>query len=139
MTYPAELICDLLHTETAVSYCGYESDFYKGMPVITENHFGEGNAYYIATASNESFYEKFIKDICEKAGVKPVIDTPKGVEATVRENENGVFLFLLNHTQEEQSVNLIFGGTDIIRNVEYIDGDTVTMAAKDVVVLRKRS
>lgn len=139
VTYPAELICDLLHTETAVSYCGYESDFYKGMPVITENHFGEGNAYYIATASNESFYEKFIKDICEKAGVKPVIDTPKGVEATVRENENGVFLFLLNHTQEEQSVNLIFGGTDIIRNVEYIDGDTVTMAAKDVVVLRKRS
>jgi len=138
VTYPAELICDLLHTETAVSYCGYESDFYKGMPVITENRFGKGNAYYIATSSNESFYEKFLKDICEKAGVEPVADTPKGVEATIRENEKGVFLFLLNHTDEEQSVNLIFGGTDIIRNVDYPDGDIVRLAAKDVVILRKK-
>ncbi|MDE6608781.1 MAG: beta-galactosidase [Lachnospiraceae bacterium] len=136
--YPAEIICDLLHTETAVSYCGYESDFYKGMPVITENRFGKGSAYYIATASNESFYEKFLKDICEKAGVVPVLDTPRGVEATVRENENGVFLFLLNHTDEEQSVKLVFGGTDIIRNAEYTEGDIVNLAAKDVVILRKK-
>ena len=136
--YPAEIICDLLHTETAVSYCGYESDFYKGMPVITENRFGKGSAYYIATASSESFYEKFLKDICEKAGVVPVLDTPKGVEATVRENENGVFLFLLNHTDEEQSVKLVFGGTDIIRNTEYTEGDIVNLAAKDVVILRKK-
>lgn len=138
VTYPAEMICDLLHTETAVSYCGYESDFYKGMPVITENSFGKGSAYYIATASNESFYEKLLKDICEKAGVESVIDTPKGVEATIRENENGAFLFLLNHTEEEQSVNLILGGTDIIHNADYTDGDTVTLAAKDVVILRQR-
>lgn len=138
VTYPAEIICDLLHTETAVSYCGYESDFYKGMPVITENSFGKGSAYYVATASNESFYEKFLKDICEKAGVVPILDTPKGVEATVRENENGVFLFLLNHTDEEQSVKLVFGGTDIIRNADYAEGDIVKLAAKDVVILRKK-
>lgn len=138
VTYPAEIICDLLHTETAVSYCGYESDFYKGMPVITENSFGKGSAYYVATASNESFYEKFLKDICEKAGVAPILDTPKGVEATVRENENGVFLFLLNHTDEEQSVRLVFGGTDIIRNADYAEGDIVNLAAKDVVILRKK-
>lgn len=138
VTYPAEIICDLLHTETAVSYCGYESDFYKGMPVITENSFGKGSAYYVATASNESFYEKFLKDICEKAGVVPILDTPKGVEATVRENENGVFLFLLNHTDEEQSVKLAFGGTDIICNADYAEGDIVKLAAKDVVILRKK-
>lgn len=138
VTYPAEIICDILHTETAVSYCGYESDFYKGMPVITENSFGKGSAYYVATASNESFYEKFLKDICEKAGVVPILDTPKGVEATVRENENGVFLFLLNHTDEEQSVKLAFGGTDIICNADYAEGDIVKLAAKDVVILRKK-
>ena len=137
ITYPAELVCDLLHTETAVSYCGYESDFYKGMPVITENNFGKGNAYYVAAASDESFYEKFLMDICEKAGVEPVIDTPKGVEATLRENKNGTFLFLLNHTDTEQSVKLVTGGTDVIRNVDYTDGDRVTLAAKDVVIIQK--
>lgn len=137
ITYPAELVCDLLHTETAVSYCGYESDFYKGMPVITENNFGKGNAYYVAAASDESFYEKFLMDICEKAGVEPVIDTPKGVEATLRENKNGTFLFLLNHTDTEQSVKLVTGGTDVIRNVDYTDGDRVILAAKDVVIIQK--
>lgn len=137
ITYPAELVCDLLHTETAVSYCGYESDFYKGMPVITENNFGKGNAYYVAAASDESFYEKFLMDICEKAGVEPVMDTPKGVEATLRENKNGTFLFLLNHTDTEQSVKLVTGGTDVIRNVDYTDGDRVTLAAKDVVIIQK--
>ena len=137
ITYPAELVCDLLHTETAVSYCSYESDFYKGMPVITENNFGKGNAYYVAAASDESFYEKFLMDICEKAGVEPVMDTPKGVEATLRENKNCTFLFLLNHTDTEQSVKLVTGGTDVIRNVDYTDGDRVTLAAKDVVIIQK--
>jgi len=139
ITYPAEMICDLLHTETAESYCGYESDFYKGMPVITQNNFGKGKAYYVATASNESFYEKFLKDVCEKAGVRPILDTPKGVEAAIRENEKGVFLFLLNHADEEKPVKLIFGGTDIIRNVDHAEGDIVTLAAKDVMILHKKS
>ena len=137
-TYPAELICDLLHTEGAESLCGYESDFYKGMPTITDNAFGQGHAYYMATASNEAFYQKFIKDICEKAGVAPIIDTPTGVEATVRENENGSFLFLLNHSEEEKTVTLPAGGYDCIHDCDYKDGDSLKIAAKDVVILQKK-
>lgn len=138
ITYPAELICDLLHTEGADSLCGYESDFYKGMPAITDNAFGQGHAYYMATASNEEFYLKFIKDMCEKAGVTPIIDTPKGVEATVRENKNGSFLFLLNHSEEEQTVALPVGGHDCIHDCDYNEGDSLKIAAKDVVILQKK-
>lgn len=138
ITYPAELICDLLHTEGADSLCGYESDFYKGMPAITDNAFGQGHAYYMATASNEEFYLKFIKDMCEKAGVTPIIDTPKGVEATVRENKNGSFLFLLNHSEEEQTVVLPVGGHDCIHDCDYNEGDSLKIAAKDVVILQKK-
>lgn len=137
-TYPAELICDLLHTEGAESLCGYESDFYKGMPAITDNAFGQGHAYYMATASNEAFYQKFIKDICEKAGVAPIMDTPTGVEATVRENKNGSFLFLLNHSEKEKTVILPAGGHDCIHDCDYKDGDSLKIAAKDVVILQKK-
>lgn len=136
VTYPAELICDLLHTETAVSCCGYESDFYKGMPVITENSFGKGKAYYMATASNEEFYEHFLADLCKKAGIEPSVNTPKGVEAAFRENANGTFLFLLNHTDEGQEVEMNFNGTDLIHQAAYKQGDTLLLAAKDVMILQ---
>lgn len=137
-TYPAELICDLLHTEGAASLCGYESDFYKGMPAITNNAFGQGHAYYMATASNEEFYLKFIGDICDKAGVMPIMKTPRGVEATVRENKNGSFLFLLNHSEEEQTVTLPAHGHDCIHDCDYKEGDSLKIAAKDVVILQKK-
>lgn len=137
-TYPAELICDLLHTEGAVSYCGYESDFYAGMPAITDNSFGSGHAYYVAASSNEAFYLKFIADICKKAGVEAIMETPAGVEATIRENKNGSFLFLLNHSNEEQTAVLPFGGHDWLHDCEYREGAEVTIKAKDVVILQKK-
>lgn len=105
-TYPAELICDLLHTEGA--------------------------------ASNEEFYLKFIGDICDKAGVMPIMKTPRGVEATVRENKNGSFLFLLNHSEEEQTVTLPAHGHDCIHDCDYKEGDSLKIAAKDVVILQKK-
>ncbi len=137
VTYPAELVCDLLHTETAVSYCGYESDFYKGMPVITENSFGKGNAYYVATASNEEFYKHFLQDLCKKAGIEPSVNTPEGVEAAWRENAKGTFLFLLNHTDKEQEVEMSFNGTELIHRSDYKQGDILLLAAKDVAILQK--
>lgn len=136
VTYPAELICDLLHTESAKSYCGYESDFYKGMPVITDNVFGKGHAYYIATSSNAAFYEKFLTDVCEKANVKPLMETPIGVEVTLRENKNGSFLFLLNHNDTEQTVTLSKGGHDWLHDCDYKEGASLKINAKDVVILQ---
>lgn len=133
--YPAELICDLLHTETAVSLCGYESDFYKGMPVITDNAFGNGHAYYMASSSNEDFYVKFLTDICKKAGVEAVMATPKGVEAAIRENANGRFVFLLNHTDTVQNVTLPFSAHDCIHNCDYKNGDNIHLDTKDVIIL----
>lgn len=137
-TYPAELICDLLHTEGAVSFCSYESDFYAGMPAITDNTFGSGHAYYMATASNEAFYLKFIADICKKAGVHPIMETPVGVEAAIRENKNGSFLFLLNHSNEEQTVTLPFAGHDRLHDCDYHEGAAITLKAKDVAIVHSQ-
>lgn len=138
-TYPAGLICDLLHTEGAISRCSYESDFYKGMPVITENRFGNGCAYYMATSSKEAFYLKFLADVCHKAGVEPLLDTPEGVEATLRENKNGSFLFLLNHSQEEQRITLKNGGSDILSACDYAQNDMISLPPKDIAILKLSS
>lgn len=136
ITYPADLICDLLHTEGAQALCGYEKDFYAGMPALTCNAFGKGKAYYVATRSNADFYRTFIEEICAEADITPIIDTPASVEVTKRTNANGTFLFLLNHDAESHEITIPYSGTDILRDTVYQAGDGMLLAAKDVAIIQ---
>ena len=47
-----------------------------------------------ATRSDEHFFRAFLEDVCRECGIKPLFERADGMEATVRENENGRFLFL---------------------------------------------
>ena len=144
-TYPAEIICDLLHLEGAESLGNYDNDFYAGMPAVTKNHFGEGKAYYVATHSNEAFYRKLFTEIATECGLESIVvtepETAKGasqfpVEATLRENANGRFLFLLNHGDKATEVTLKKGGHDLLSGKNYGDGAAVELEAKGVVLLK---
>lgn len=136
VTYPASLICDLLHTEGAQSLSEYEQDFYAGMPALTRNVFGKGAAYYAATRSNSEFYRTLVNEICEEAGILPIIDTPDCIEVTRRNNANGSFLFFLNHDTESHDITLNCSGTDILTDTVYREGDTLTLAAKDAAIIQ---
>lgn len=135
ITYPARLLCDLIHTKGAEVLCTYEQDFYAGMPAITMNQYGKGKAYYVATASDDAFYDEFLRNICKEANVPVVLDTPKMVEATSRENENGRFLFLLNHDETEHKISLKGRCTDILTGTNYQDA-AITLKQKGVAILR---
>ncbi len=137
-TYPATLLCDLLHLEGAgqVDDNGYGTDFYKGMPVITKNAFGNGNAYYLATASTEEFYRTFLTDLCEEQGIKPVLETPAGVEVTSRENEKGQLVYILNHNDSETELFLPSAMQDVITGKIHPAG-AFQLAAKDVKIMEK--
>lgn len=135
ITYPATLICDLLHTEGAQSLCEYEQDFYAGMPALTRNEFGKGTAYYAATRSNADFYRTLVHEICTDAGICPIIDTPDCIEVTERTNTNGTFLFFLNHDEKSHDIKLNHAGTNILNDVIYHDGDTLTLPSKDVAII----
>lgn len=135
-TYPASLLCDLLHTEGAQPLAAYEQDFYAGMPALTRNDYGKGTAYYVATRSNADFYRTLIAEICADADICPIIDTPDYIEVTRRANDNGTFLFFLNHDDKEHDILLNCAGRNILTDTEYQDGDTLTLAAKDVAILQ---
>ncbi|MGN0427297.1 MAG: beta-galactosidase [Agathobacter sp.] len=137
--YPATLLCDLFHLEGAgqVDESGYGSDFYKGFPVISKNHYGKGAAYYVATASTPEFYEDFLRDICKEAGVEPVLKTPAGVEAASRENEKKELLFLLNHRNQEQKVTVPLEYQTVLGESPLPDG-TLTLKQHDVAVLERK-
>lgn len=133
--YPAGLLCDLLHLQGAEGLSYYESDFYEGMPVLTKNRFGKGQAYYVATRSDKEFYHDFLGDICKELDICPVVNAPEGVEATIRSNEKGEFLFLLNHAEEEKEVVLKRGGVDILTDRSYQAGDAVTLEKAGVAII----
>lgn len=83
----------------------YADDFYKGTPVITENTYGKGHTYYVGTQSTPDFYKDFMKQVTKKAGVEPAAENvEEGVEVAVRENENGRFLFYLDHTNNKVEI-----------------------------------
>lgn len=135
--YPATVLCDLLHLQGAEGLASYESDFYEGMPVLTCNQFGEGKAYYVAARSDSEFYKDFLGEICEELSICPAARVPENVEATVRANENGSFLFLLNHGNEAADIVVEKAGTDIITGVSYEEGDKMTLYKNDVAIIRR--
>ena len=126
-TYDCRLLCDRIHSEGAEVLATYASDFYAGEPAITRNRFGQGSAYYLATALEAFGLRGFIARVCADAGVNPlVVGAPAGVEVTARRSPEGETLFyLLNHNAESVT-------TPVPGNAAYVDlltGDTVTGTA----------
>lgn len=138
-TYPATLLCDLLHLEGAsqVDEGGYGKDFYQHMPVITRNDYGKGKAYYLATASSREFYQTFLSDLCREQGIQPVLDVPSGVEVTSRENESKRLVYVLNHNQCDAEVYLPKRMRDLISCESYEAGSKIILQPKDVKILEE--
>jgi beta-galactosidase len=134
--HTATILCDLLHLEGAQALGYFEEDFYRGMPAVTVNGFGAGKAYYVATRADEEFYYELLWGICRDVGLRPLQKTTASVEATLRENENGRFLFLLNHGDETQTVAVAMAGTDLLSGRAYAAGDGLVLEAKGVAILQ---
>lgn len=107
--------CDLLHLDGAKALATYTDDFFAGRPAVTRNSHGRGAAYYAGTRLDAAGLDLLLDQVVKEAGVRPVLRTPAGVEATVRESRNGRFLFLLNHTDRVANVAVgDFRGRDLI-------------------------
>ncbi|MDQ0874942.1 beta-galactosidase [Paenibacillus sp. V4I3] len=132
--YQCGLLCDLIHSEGAEIKAVYGSDFYQGMPALTVNKFGTGQAWYVATSPESSFLQGFLANLCKEKGITAPIPPVPGVEISQRTNESGTYLFILNHNDQSVNVDLgILKGTDLI--VGQPVTNTVTLSAKGVLIL----
>ncbi len=126
--YKVKDYCELIHTETADILAVYESDFYKDMPAVTVNKYGKGKAYHIAARTGEDFNNSFYSKIIEDLEIKSVIDgqIPKGVTVKMRHNENNIYIFVMNFTDEEKTVDL--------GDEEYLDMISGEKVEKEIVL-----
>ncbi|RDU23804.1 beta-galactosidase [Anaerosacchariphilus polymeriproducens] len=136
ITYPARIICDLLHSEGAEILCSYEKDFYSGMPVITCNHFGKGLGYYMGTISDLSLTKTLLRKLCKEKQILPIINGPEHLEVSIRENVNGKFLFLLNHNSKEISISLPYHATELLSKQTYQVNDALILSGYAIKILK---
>ena len=119
--YPCNIICDVIHAETAEVLAEYGSDFYKGTPVLTRNRFGEGEAYYVASSPDSGFLKGFLGHLCAEKGITAPLDAPAGVEISERVKNGLSYVFILNHNPEEVEFD---AGT--CKQVDVLTGQSVS-------------
>ena len=135
-SFSCGFLCDRIRLENAKTLGTYQKDFYAGEPCVTVNAYGKGNAYYLGSMPEKRFLEVFYREVCEKAGVFPLAEAEKGVEITCRENENGTFYFIMNHTNIEKCVKLPYGMWENLTK-KNDEKDQLVIRGKDVMILRK--
>lgn len=104
--YGCGMLCDLLHSKGAEVIAEYGDDFYKGMPVVTRNTFGQGEAWYVASDPDERFLDGLLGQLAAAKNVESLLETPEGVEVSARTKDGKPYLFVMNHNATTQSYDL---------------------------------
>lgn len=105
-TYTCGRLCALTHCEGASTLATYGDDFYAGTPVLTRHKFGAGQAYYLGSEPEPRFLSDFYARLLAEQKIQPILHTPEGIEATVRQTRRGTLLFVLNHLATRAQVIL---------------------------------
>jgi beta-galactosidase len=105
---------------------------------ITVHPYGRGLVYYVGVYLDEAAQQALVDRIAQMLAIRPVMDTPPGVEARLRVDVDGKRIYvLINHEREEQLVSLPWQAH------EHLSGRPVTEALKlgpyDVAVLTRLS
>jgi beta-galactosidase len=83
------------------------------------------------------FYGEFVARVCGEAGVGATLDVPNGIQAIVRENSSGRFLFLLNHKTERVEVtDGSLAGENLLTGEDC--AGAVSLSSRGAAVLRLR-
>jgi beta-galactosidase len=104
-----------------------------GKAAVTRAEAGQGAAWYLATLPDDATLGALLDRLVEDAGVRPVVEVPRGVDAVRRSNGVGSWLFLVNHTGEEQRVPT--SGHDLVSEARV--GPEVVIPAGGVAVVRE--
>ncbi len=127
-------LCDLVKVTTAEVLGVYGNDFYEGMPAITRNRYGEGDAYYICADFEQAFYDDVISKIVKETNVEvPIKAVPEGIEITSRKSEENTYIFVQNFNNHEVEVELDVDNAEIILG-DYSNGKIQRF---DTIVLKK--
>ncbi len=134
-SFTARTWADVLEPRGATVLAHYGADYYAGRAAVTLHRFGQGQAIYVGTITDDPFLERLLGWLCEERGLAAPLTVPQGVEVTVRESDDARFLFLLNGTAERRRIHVGDGGRDLVSG-EMASGE-VTLDPLGVLILEQ--
>jgi beta-galactosidase len=110
-SYQARHYCDIVRPDGAKVLATYGDQFYAGTPALTENQFGQGRAFYIASRNDARFNEDFLSQLIASCGLRRALDTPipDGVSVAMRSDGTHEWIFVLNFSNSPQNLTLPSG------------------------------
>jgi len=135
--FSAKDYCTRIELNGATSLAVYESEFYKQTPAITVNKTGNGQAYFIGARSGGDLLERFYNNILKDLNLSDNIVTLNHPNVSIqsRQDKNHVYYFVMNFSEESNSVELKETYNDIVSD-ETISG-SLTLKPYEVRVLTK--
>ncbi len=129
------IFCEILKPVVARVLATYADDFYTGRPAVTANRVGEGQAIYVGTVGDAQLYDSLADWLIWAAGLQPILDAPADLEVTERWHGDQRILFILNHTEQTQSMELTGCFHNILGGPSPLTG-TVAVEPRQVLVLQ---
>lgn len=135
--YRIKELCDLAHTETAISLMTYDQDFYRGYPALTVNQLGKGQAFYQAARFELDFQCDFYRQLIDKLGITRALETdlPEGVSVSRRESDQAAYIFVMNFNQRPVTLALKETFEEVLTK-ETLSG-RLSLAAFGIAVLKQ--
>lgn len=131
-------LCDLIHLtgKNARSLAKYGSEFYAGVPAITENKAGQGTAWYVGSRLDHDGLSHLIDHVLRVTKVQGLVEAPTDLEITKRIKDGHELYFVLNMRNEERTLpaELVDGWTDLLTGQQPI----AKLAGWDLRILEKQ-
>jgi len=98
--------CDIISLTGAEALAIYDSEFYAGSAAVTLNKFGKGRAYYIGTEPGRNLADRLVQEWIDEEIIQTLGDSPENVEISHRSSEDKEYIFIINHSDTEQKVDI---------------------------------
>ena len=97
---------DIVQLESAQPLAVYGGEFYQDTPALSVNEHGDGEAYYLATRCDATFLDALYAGLIEQLELLATPEVlPEGVSVQVRHGHEQAFVFVMNFSGEEQTLD----------------------------------
>jgi beta-galactosidase len=138
--FATNLVFELVQPVAADVVGVYASDFYAGMAAVTRNVVGNaeppGEAWYVGTNLDADGLDWLLGRVLRERGLLNGYSGVSDVEAVARHRDDARYLFLLNHGDADSHIVADADGISLLTRVQVKAGDRITLAPKDVLILK---
>lgn len=141
VSYTAHSMCERIHPKDGCEVLAvYGDDFYAQEPVMTRNHYKNGDCYYIATRGEQKFYDDFYRQLVTETGLSrcPFGELTEGVNIELRQSEEADYYFVMNYTEEPQNVAITSGRTYLDLETDELVKGQISLERYGIRILKER-